>query len=1086
VANLFKDRIIQEKLKDFKVPNLEQKVSQIQKWYDAYENGSLQEKTETQCEQSFNQDFFIDILGHAPFPEEMHTIIPKYRTDESGGQKPDAVLGHYSPETDNTIAVVEIKDANTSLDKPQRREGNLSPIQQGFKYKPQYKNCSFVIATNFFEIRIFKDNQLDFEQFTLESLVDPKDNYYNFRKFYYLLCPDNFITKKGDTPTGNLLSEIRIEQEEITKKFYKEYKKLRRELILDIAENNKKASKRKNFYELTVQKAQKIVDRLVLIHFFEDLGLLPDNKLKEVVEYSEKAGLEEPTWNVMKRFFRAIDAGSEKLSIPNGYNGELFKEDETLQDLKISDDICKKFVDLGRYDFSEDLTVNILGHIFEQSISDLERLREYSQAKEITKEDSKRKKEGIYYTPEYIVDYIVKNSLGAYMEKNEKRILEDYGLKDDILEKTYNLRALPAYKEYQEFLRNVKVLDPACGSGAFLVRIFVYLLEENKRVADVIAELEGGQSLFSSEGYIKSLLENNIYGVDLNQESVEITKLSLWLKTARRGEKLVNLHENIKCGNSLVDDPDVAGGKAFNWQEEFPDIFAGGGFDVIVGNPPYIKEYTDKSAFDGLHDSQYYQGKMDIWTLFGAKAIDWLKNGGYHSFIAPNNWVTNAGASIFRNKVLQDTVIQEFVDFGDYKVFADAGIQTMIYVLEKSEPEHSYLVDYVHVDEKNIDLDYLQASVLSGAKNDLITQFTARIEPKELVDGNIVFLREDISELISKIKSAQNFSLKKDEAGQGIVAPQENVLSSHLSDLGLDVEERDGIFVVTDQEKKALNLNQKENQVLKPFYTSDKLHQYWAQEDHDLWVIYTQSDIDEYIDEYPHLREHFDKYAPVITSSNRPYGLHRARDEKFFVGEKIFSYRKVREPRFTYTDFPAYVSQSYYVIKTDRVDSKFLTGLLNSKLIWFWLKFMGKHQGNQLQIDKAPLMELPFIAPSDEDQKIVSQKVENIIQLKCDLNTKLQKAATLLASESDIDKDSVKTEHFTEHDFELMLNDLDMDVSLEKKEDLLDFYEKYSDELKDLTDQIRNLENEIDQEIFDLYELENKSIELINQELKHE
>jgi hypothetical protein len=228
----------------------------------------------------------MSILGTgSAYKIDYQGIAAGFELMADGGQKPDAVLGHYSPETDNTIAVVEIKDANTSLDKPQRREGNLSPIQQGFKYKPQYKNCSFVIATNFFEIRIFKDNQLDFEQFTLESLVDPKDNYYNFRKFYYLLCPDNFITKKGDTPTGNLLSEIRIEQEEITKKFYKEYKKLRRELILDIAENNKKASKRKNFYELTVQKAQKIVDRLVLIHFFEDLGLLPDNKLKEVVEY---------------------------------------------------------------------------------------------------------------------------------------------------------------------------------------------------------------------------------------------------------------------------------------------------------------------------------------------------------------------------------------------------------------------------------------------------------------------------------------------------------------------------------------------------------------------------------------------------------------------------------------------------------------------------------------------------------------------------------------------------------------------------------------------------------------------------------
>jgi len=555
MAGLFKNRIIKEKLERFTLPDLDNKLAIIQSWYNVYKNGGLHEKNETQCEQAFNSDFFIKILGYTVFPNNNYTIQPKDNVEIGGGQIPDATLGHFTRTKKRVIAVVEIKDANTSLDKSQHRVGNLSPIQQAFKYKPLYKECVFVIATNFIEIRLFRDNQLDYEKFTLADLINPTDNYFNFRKFYFLLCADNFITENGQTETEKLLSAIRIQQENITNKFYQEYKQLREDLIKDIARNNKNIT-RADFYNHIVEKAQKIVDRIVFICFFEDSGLLPENKLAEVVDYAQKGILNEPIWDTLKKFFKAVDEGSQKLGVPNGYNGELFKPDEELQNLIISDDVCKRFVDLSKFDFKEDLSVNILGHIFEQSITDLERLKNFSEDKEtaIEKKDSKRKKDGIFYTPEYIIDYLVKNSLGRYLEAKESEILEKHKLDSKKIksEATHDKKAINAYSEYQSFLQTVKVLDPACGSGGFLVKVFDYLLEENKRVSNILAELKGKSSLFDTEDYVKHLLQNNVYGVDLNSESVEITKLSLWLKSAKRGQKLITLKENIKCGNSLI------------------------------------------------------------------------------------------------------------------------------------------------------------------------------------------------------------------------------------------------------------------------------------------------------------------------------------------------------------------------------------------------------------------------------------------------------------------------------------------------------------------------------------------------------
>jgi len=193
-------------------------------------------------------------------------------------------------------------------------------------------------------------------------------------------------------------------------------------------------------------------------------------------------------------------------------------------------------------------------------------------------------------------------------------------------------------------------------------------------------------------------------------------------------------------GNSLISEGEEKY-SPFNFQAEFKETFGQGGFDVIIGNPPYIKEYTNRSAFDGLRDSPYYQGKMDIWTLFACRAIDLLKDGGYFSFIAPNNWLTNAGASIFRDKILSEGQIVKFVDFGDFKVFKDAGIQTMIFVFKKDKPRKSYKTIYAKITDKNIEKGAVNMLLQSNFKvgNGGVTKFDAEIDPKKLAGKNIVF-----------------------------------------------------------------------------------------------------------------------------------------------------------------------------------------------------------------------------------------------------------------------------------------------------------------------------------------------------------
>lgn len=1042
------------------------KIEIVQRWLDDLLRGTLRTDNETGREQQFNLDFFKTILGYVERPVQPHTFQPKSSTES--GEIPDARIGLFdsSAEIDETVAVVELKGASINLDRPQQNKRNESPVQQGFRYKIQYRRCSFVIVSNFAEIRLYNDNQLDFESWFLEDLVDPRGDYLHFKSFYWLLNAENLPRLDGFSKTEALLSDIRVLQEEMGTKFYREYSAARVSLLKSLHRNNEKV---RLDLELGITKAQKIIDRVVFAAFAEDRGLLPDNTLQRVLESSK--GVPVATWSVVKAFFDGIDRGDAALGIPTGYNGGLFARDPVLDELTIDDSAIEGVLAFGNTRFDEDLSVSVLGHIFEQSISDLGTIKSRIDSGEGVEslEDSRRRDDGIYYTPEHMVRFIVDRSLGEYLRANERRILDDFGLRREIQEKTYARRERDAYLAYREFLLAVRVLDPAAGSGAFLVQVFDVLMAENRRVAAIL-----DNDIFSNADFARQILRSNIFGVDLNEESVEITKLSLWLKSASKGTKLVGLEDQIKVGNSLSSGPD------FEWSQAFPEIMKSGGFDVIVGNPPYVKERTNKKAFDGLHSNDVYQGKMDLWFMFGSLALDLVKvETGRIAFIATNNWTTNAGGAKFRKKVLKKGRILEYFDFNDHMVFEEAAIQTMVYVMSRVEDPSSYTFPYSRMLVRDL-LPEEFARVLQGAESDAVLRFTARIEAEAMQGESLHFNDSSIEVVLDSITDAATTNLQGDEVATGIDVHQDYLNKAGFVKLGRTVPQGSGIFNLSLGEYDRLDLTARERELVKPFFTTEQLSRYDADPEHSAWVIYTSSKFKstDSMNDLPNLRAHLDRFAAVITSDNAPYGLHRARKQKFFQGEKIISLRKAERPTFTYTDFDCYVSQTYFVIQSDRWSHLALTAILNSTLMAFWLKFRGKMQGSHFQVDKEPLVKMPLIIPLESAKlaelagACISARA-SLRELELALQAVLSPAAGWVRSNP----------RWWEQSAELILSALPLIYRLKNRDIVFPLIKQQRLEARELADRIRDIESEIDSIVFTEYGLSDTQISVIRSAL---
>lgn len=659
---LFHPKVILKGVKNAAGPSIEHEAI-LNGWAKSLASGIYDR--ETQNDGEFIQRILIDVLGYVGSSAGQTWTLAKNQPVGNGNV--DVALGEFHSNGDyRIIAPFELKGAVTKDLDAVMSGRNKSPVQQAWEYAMDAKGAKWVLVSNYREIRLYAIGygRKEYESFDLTTASKPD----NYKRLSLLLSAGNLLSGN----THKLLKDSDETEKEITKKLYAEYKETRVQLIREVISSDSSIAPLR-----AVELSQTILDRVLFVAFAEDKGLLKKETLKEAFT-TKNPYSPQPAWENFRGLFNAIDKGNERLNIP-GYNGGLFAVNAEIDALNISEDMCRRFADLGAYDFDSEVSVNILGHVFEQSISDIEEIKETLDPSTAPSKDalSKRQTDGIFYTPPFITRTIVDQTLGKWLTDRKSELgfegieplteadyasikIVDRGKNRGRVVFNANIqRHVTLWESYRDRLSRIRVVDPSCGSGAFLNEVFDFLYREGQTVNRMLETFHGGQlNIFRWDTHI---LANNIFGVDINKESVEITKLSLWLKTANRNEKLSYLDDNIKAGNSLIADSAVAGALAFDWNLQFPDIMEKGGFDIVVGNPPYVDSEAMAKAWPREREYitktfQQTRGNWDLYIAFLELGCDLLSSAGYLSFITPDKWISKDFGTEIRKRVLPNIV----------------------------------------------------------------------------------------------------------------------------------------------------------------------------------------------------------------------------------------------------------------------------------------------------------------------------------------------------------------------------------------------------------------------------------------------
>ena len=708
---LFHPEVIRRQLRHFVLPaSVADSRPRLQHWADLISSGQADKLKETDLLPDFLTDIFCTLLGYtrpAASPDcytlsrQTHVIVD--------GQEADAALGRFQPNHQEYIVALEGKGTRDPLEIPFGGR-KMSAVDQCYRYAINLP-CDWLIVTSMREIRLYHkgSNQQTYERFDTVRLANDAGL---LKRFVFLLGAARVVPDSGDCHFKELFSQSETVGREITNKFYAFYADLRQSVIARLRTENLAIPPQE-----ILRCSQKLLDRILFCAFCEDRGLLPPETVRGAFDHSDPYN-PKPIWDNFRGLFRSVDKGNSGLKIP-AYNGGLFAQDEGLDTLQVPDDVCALFRDLAAHDFrparevadADDgreirsiIDVDILGHIFEQSITDLERIRQDLEAGSlpVTDKDAKtrRKKEGAFYTPAFITRYIVEQTLGAVLaarfetlRKTEeaaatspvRKVLADPNAYDpDALTEPQRKALIRFWEAWQEVLKSLRILDPACGSGAFLIETFDQLHAVYESSNARLEELRGERTLFDPD---RQILQHNLYGVDLNAEAIQICRLSLWIKTAAHGKALTSLDHCIREGNSVVSDPAVHP-KAFDWQAAFPEVFAQGGFDVVVGNPPYLRQEW-LAPFKPYWEKHYraYHGVADIFVYFFEQGIEMLRPGGQLAFITSGSWVRGNFGAPLRKYLAGNARMTSMVDFGEFQPFEDAEmIRPSITIVTKDAP----------------------------------------------------------------------------------------------------------------------------------------------------------------------------------------------------------------------------------------------------------------------------------------------------------------------------------------------------------------------------------------------------------------
>lgn len=1000
--SLFQKTIINKYLKIQNQETINQKWDLFCKhFHNAEIQENIRNSKEEEYQEGFLRDLFVNVLGYTLKPQINHNL---YRELKNVNDSKKADGGIIVNEVVTTV--IELKGTDTT---------DLGKVEsQAFGYKNNQSGCKYVITSNFEKLRFYIDNAIEYLEFNLFELT--KDD---FEILYLCLSFENI---SADIP-AKIKNESVSKEDEITKKLYKDYSVFKRELFQNLTQQNP------DFDQLELfKKSQKLLDRLLFLFFGEDRGLLPPNSVRLILEqWNKLKDLDEyvPLYDRFKKYFGYLNTGFKgKQFDVFAYNGGLFKPDEILDNITIDDTLLYNHTyKLAEYDFASEVDVNILGHIFENSLNEIDEIKAQIEGQEIDKSKTKRKKDGVFYTPKYITKYIVENTVGKLCEekKVELGIVEEDYFTDKKRQQKTKLALLQKLEDYRTWLHQITIIDPACGSGAFLNEALNFLIEEHKYIDELEAKLTGSSIAFTYHS--ESILENNLFGVDLNEESVEIAKLSLWLRTAEPNRKLNDLSNNIKCGNSLIDDPEIAGNKAFNWEKEFPQIFAKGGFDVVIGNPPYVDNrgfdkntlyylYTIyPNSFKKSGTDKFKTTKLNLIALFIELNSKILKISGLTSFIFHKNIFKTNSYTAIREYILNNYDILLLTDWGAGQ-FQDVVAETATFVLKKGNiADDKIKIEFFNLNNKFLENEQNQSSF----KNSY-----------EFIFG--IYATNYDRKLLDKIENN----------------------SKILEDF---VQINNGI--VTGNDKKYLSFNC-ENDFYKKAIRGKDIKRYSKLFENE-YILYKRDE------------------------------LLRARDENIFLSnEKLVMQMINIHFIITYDNEKYYNLGTTYAItkkENSKIDLKYLLSILNSELIkFYYLKKFTNESSLTNAISTQNLFNIPIKEISIENQQPFIEKADEMLSLNKELQEISAKFQRNLQREFSLETLSKKLQNWYELSFADFLKELakaKLNLTLSQKADWEDYFLQEQKKALDCQSKIQTTDKEIDQMVYQLYGLTEEEIEIV-------
>ena len=1116
-----------------KIKLTQNQIDAANEWKSRLDSGRI--KVESQHEKEFADWILIKLLGYPDVGDGLEQKL-KYM---------DYCVPPVYP---NKGIVIELKSKGKDLFKEQLaykdRPGKHTPVEQTIFYMRENPDYDYGICTNYEEFILFKMgtfHQCYRFKFPKKGEKLTKEKIKEFVAIFSKKIID-------DGGVEDLIEKTIEKQKTITDDFYQLYHETRQMLIFDFESN---ADVKMTKHD-AISYAQMFLNRCLFIFFTEDNGFITEGIFsKEIENVIKKTELKETTPYIsthIRTIFKWMDEGGKEINHLLGFNGELFKtpltRDAIFYDLKNPkffgsikkkskykkkpelnenqkkmigrfngnlNPIIENLLIMAGHDFAKKINVNVLGHVFEQSIDDIQKLQGYKKEEK----DGDRKRFGVHYTPEYITKFICKNTIIPYLSKTDviepDELLFEY---DDDLQSLENK------------LKSIKIVDPACGSGAFLIQAIdvlmdiydrIQTLKQSKGGYQVSGKLSSGR-LPKARGRRKStteatdetldkgideiklrdIIQNNIYGVDINAESIEITKLSLFLKIVSENKRLFSLSSGILEGNSLISEEEVAGKLSFDWNVGFGEIFnpgmgGKGGFDIVIGNPPYLRlqGITKNDAKSKKYYKENYPvtttGRYDYYILFLDKGLKLLNENGKMGYIVPHKFTSALFGVGIRKLISENKFLKKFLHFNQYYVFK-AKTYTGVMILDRQKNEEFEFKEILNI--KNEELEPIVSAL---TKKDFV-----KIPTSSLGETPWSFRYGIIGQILNKV----------DNSGPDLLELFERVSAG--IDTGYDdlyilekVEDKGGTLRLFS--KKINGQVELEKEMLQPVLMGDSVKRHILYEKSERFVVYPCTFEDgkpimmkevELEKKFPLTYRYLSQFKKELISlrtsaKDNPsywYNLHRTRISGwFFDQERIITPYTSLGCEMTLDKFKnLHNTKVYSLVKksTTSQNNLYFLSILNSKLFWYYIKFTWRNvlRDGWMTFTTNALTPFHFVIPDMITERKIVQHEENLMKLNSEIFNESSEFLRYVMRKFKILEPNKKLQKFYELNFSTFLKEIGKSASKmtgdeEMKMDRL--FLKTKESILEIKNKIVLFEKQVDEIIYKLYDLTDAEIKEI-------